>query len=125
MMTGKVLRLHALVPIVFHLPNRPELALEFVVDTGFTDQLTLPVEAIDAMGLPLLSLVPADLADGSTVEMRMHGATILWNGKEREVRVLAAGRRPLLGTALLDGFDLFVQFREEGQVVIHSPEGVP
>ena len=120
MMTGKVLRLHALVPIIFRLPTQPDLAIEFVVDTGFTDQLTLPVDAIEAMGLSLLSRVPTDLADGSTVEMGMFEATILWDGKEQNVRVLAAGRRPLLGTALLDGFDLFVQFREDGVVTINE-----
>ena len=39
-MIGKVLGLHALVPVVFRLPYRPDLSLEFVIDTGFTDQLT-------------------------------------------------------------------------------------
>jgi clan AA aspartic protease len=118
MMTGKVSRLHALVPVVFRRLNGRDLAIEFVVDTGFTDQLTLPRNAVEALGLPLLALVPADLADGSTIEMGMYGATILWDGTEREVRVLATGQRPLLGTALLDGYDLCVQFREGGRVSI-------
>jgi len=122
MMTGKVQRLHALVPIIFRLPDSPDIAIEFVVDTGFTDHLTLPIDAVDAMGLPLLSRIPADLADGSTVEIRMHSATILWDDQEKEVRVLATGQRPLLGTALLDGFDLFVQFRDGGMVLVNAPE---
>jgi clan AA aspartic protease len=122
MISGKVLRLHALLPIIFRLPDKPELSIEFVVDTGFTDQLTLPTEAVAAMGLPLLSRVPVDLADGSTIEIQMHEATIRWDGAERPVRVLAAGRRPLLGTALLDNFDLFVQFREGGLVTVQMPE---
>jgi hypothetical protein len=40
-------------------------------------------------------------------------------------RVLAAGRRPLPGTALLDNFDLFVQFREGGLVMVKTPEELP
>jgi hypothetical protein len=43
---------------------------------------------------------------------------IIWNGEEREIRVLATGRRPLLGTALLDGHELVVQFTEGGLVTI-------
>jgi clan AA aspartic protease len=121
MMSGRVERLHALLPIVFRLPDRPDITIEFVVDTGFTDQLTLPPEAVAAMALPLLTRIPADLADGSTVEISMHEATILWGETERQVRVLAAGRRPLLGTVLLDSLDLFAQFREGGLVIVKQP----
>ncbi len=118
MMTGQVIGLHALLPITFFLSENRSIAIEFVVDTGFTDQLTLPLDAVATLGLPLLSRVPADLADGSTVEMSMHEATILWDGTKTQVRVLAAGRRPLLGTALLENFDLLVQFREGGRVMV-------
>ncbi len=121
MMTGQVIGLHALLPITFFLEENRSVTIEFVVDTGFTDQLTLPIEAVAALGLPLLNRVPADLADGSTVEMSMHEATILWNDTRTPVRVLAAGRRPLLGTALLENFDLLVQFREGGRVRIEKP----
>jgi hypothetical protein len=43
---------------------------------------------------------------------------ILWNGVEREVRVLATGRRPLIGTALLDQQELVIQFTKGGLVTI-------
>ncbi len=120
MISGDVRYLHALLPIVFKLPGKPDVSMEFVIDTGFTDQLTLPIEAIIEMGLPLLARIPADLADGSTIEMSMHEATILWDGLERQVRVLAAGSRPLLGTRLLENFDLYVQFREGGLVTVDA-----
>lgn len=120
MTSGEVRNLHALLPIAFRLPRKPDISIEFVIDTGFTDQLTLPIEAIIAMDLPLLARIPADLADGSTIEMSMHEATILWHGLERQVRVLAAGSRPLLGTRLLENFDLYVQFREGGRVTVEA-----
>jgi clan AA aspartic protease len=58
------------------------------------------------------------LADNSEVLLAVHEAIIIWNGEEREIRVLATGRRPLLGTALLDEHELVVQFTEGGLVTI-------
>ena len=116
--TGGVTGRQALMPVVFRLPGRPDLSVDFVVDTGFTYFLTLPPPAVAALGLPFLHDTPANLADDSTVNLAVHGATIVWNGAEREVRVLATGRRPLLGTALLDGQELVVQFVENGLVTV-------
>lgn len=50
----------------------------------------------------------------------VHEAVILWNGEEREVRIIATGRRPLLGTALLDEHELVVQFTQGGLVTIDA-----
>lgn len=70
------------------------------------------------MALPFLHSGFADLADGSTVRIKVHTATIVWNGAERDVPVLALGRRPLLGTALLDGNELVAQFTDGGLVTV-------
>ena len=70
------------------------------------------------MGLPFLYDLPVNLADNSEVLLAVHEVIIIWNGEEREIRVLATGRRPLLGTALLDGHELVVQFTEGGLVTI-------
>ena len=117
-MTGSVLGRHALLPVTFLLQGRPDLTIEFVVDTGFTYFLTLPPAAVAALGLPYLHDTPANLADDSTVAIAVHAATIVWNGVEREVRVLATGSRPLLGTALLDGQELVAQFKDGGLVTV-------
>lgn len=118
MMTGKVSRLHALVPIMFRLLGQPDLAIEFVVDTGYTGSLTLPLEAIQALGLQFEFDLPANLADDSEVLVPVYSATILWQGTEQSVRILALGKRPLLGTLLLDGHELHAQFKEHGIVAI-------
>jgi hypothetical protein len=54
------------------------------------------------------------------VVLPVHAALILWHEKEMRVRVLATGRRPLLGTALLSGSYLGVDFRHEGEVIIEA-----
>ncbi len=120
MMRGITIQRQALLPVTFQLPGHPGVTLEFVVDTGFTGELTLPQAAVAAMQLPYLYDQKSVLADGSTIYIPIHQTTILWNGISRPVRVLATGRRPLLGTALLDDHELRVQFRESGFVSVEE-----
>ena len=49
-MTGRVEDRHALLAVPFRLPNGPDIAVEFVVDTGFTDALCLPAPAVGEAG---------------------------------------------------------------------------
>ena len=119
-MIGRVENLHALVPVTFRLPGRPDISIEFVVDTGFTGELTLPPAAIAALGLPFAYNENVVLATDAHEEVPMHLAIIVWDGDERVARVLAAGSRPLLGTALLAGSELVAQFLQGGLVTIDS-----
>ncbi|MEG4203022.1 clan AA aspartic protease [Microcoleus sp. Pol7_A1] len=109
---------HAIVALTFLLPSGSTFPIEFVIDTGFTDYLGLPPEAVTLLGLPFLYDMPVNLADNSEVLVAVHEAIILWDGEEREVRVFATGRRPLIGTALLDEQELVIQFTEGGLVTI-------
>jgi clan AA aspartic protease len=120
MMTGTVTDRHAVLPVTLRLPNHGDLSVDFVVDTGFTGFLTLPAKAVAALGLAFAENIPANLADDSEIQIRVYEATILWNGTAMEVRVLATGRRPLLGTALLQGQELVVQFVEDGLVSVED-----
>ena len=72
------------------------------------------------MGLPFMHDLPANLADNSEVLLPVHEAIVLWGGEEREVLIIATGRRPLLGTALLDEQELIIQFTEGGLVTIET-----
>ncbi len=120
MMTGGVRDRHALLPVTFRLPGQPDLMVEFVVDTGFTGELSLPSAAVAALQLPFLHRMPADLADDTTIDLAVHSGSIVWQGAERELRVVATGRRPLLGTSLLDGCELVAQFVDAGLVTIDT-----
>lgn len=120
MISGIVSLLHATVSVPFRSSNHPDIAIKFVIDTGFTDFLCLPPEAVDILGLPFEYNMRVNLADNSNVSVRVHSATILWNAEELDVRVLATGSRPLLGTLLLDGYELVIQFTESGLVTIEK-----
>lgn len=115
---GRVSGLQAQVGVVFRLPNRPDVEIEFVVDTGFEGALTLPAAAVAALGLPFFQEMNANLANDVSVRADVHVATIVWQGRQMDALVLAMGRRPLLGTALLAGRELVAQFVDRGLVTI-------
>jgi len=60
----------------------------------------------------------ANLANDESVRSDVYTADIVWQGREAEVLVLAMGRRPLLGTALLAGWKLAAEFVDDGLVTI-------
>jgi clan AA aspartic protease len=118
LISGIVTDRHATVALTFLLPNGSSIPIEFVIDTGFTGELCLPLEAVSLMGLTFRHDTFANLADNSEVSLPIHEAIVLWDGMERDVLVVANGRRPLLGTALLDEQELVIQFIEGGLVTI-------
>jgi clan AA aspartic protease len=116
MMQGRVKDGRASIPITFRLSNQPDFQIEFVVDTGFNDYLTLPPQAISAMNLPQYSNTSVRLADGTETILSIHSATIVWDDLELIVPVLAAGVKPLIGTSLMDGYRLSIYFQIDGAV---------
>lgn len=120
MTRGDVVELRAMINVLFRLPGQPEMAIEFVLDTGFEGALTMPPTAVTALGLPYFERIPSRLADGTRRETEVYTATIVWDGVELEVAVLAMGHTPLLGTALLDGKRLCADFKEGGKIRIEN-----
>ncbi len=119
MTQGVVQDLQARLNISLKIPSFPDFSIECVVDTGFAGALTLPTEVIKALQLPFLQEIEANLANDQDIKTSVHLATILWEGSEVEIAVLSMGRRPLLGTALLQNQRLIADFWEEGTVQIH------
>ncbi len=74
---------------MFRLSNQPDIEIEFVIDTGFEGALTLPPKAVAALGLPYYQEIDANLANDSSVSVDVYKASIVWNGKECNVAVLA------------------------------------
>ncbi|NEN89207.1 MAG: clan AA aspartic protease [Okeania sp. SIO3H1] len=120
MISGIVNNGHPTVSITFRLPNYPDFSIQFVVDTGFTGELCLPSEVVASLGLPFKWATRANLADNTEVMLPIYEAIILWNGEEKTVRVLGTGKRPLLGTAMLEEAELVIQFTEGWLVTIED-----
>jgi clan AA aspartic protease len=117
---GRVANGRPNVQVLFLLPGQPNFGIDFVVDTGLNDYLTLPPQAIRLMNLPLYSSVSARLADNSESLLPIYLATILWDNQEKIVPVLATGLKPLLGTSLLKGFRLEIDFEMNKLVSIYK-----
>ena len=118
MITGKVAGLQARVNVVFRLRGQPAVTIEFVVDTGFAGSLTLPVTAVTALGLSYVGWLDAQLADNSRARVSVYEAAIVWDSQQISVAGLAMGNRPLLGTALLDGFNINADFADNGTLTL-------
>lgn len=118
MTEGRIDELQARIGVALQLSDRPSLEIEFVIDTGFQGALALPIAAVASFGLPFLQEIDASLADDSVRPVDVYLATIVWEGALLEVQVLAMGRRPLLGTALLANKELVAQFAANGMVTV-------
>lgn len=63
MIYGRISEGKATVPVIFRLPSQPDFSVDFVLDTGFNDYLTLPIQAVNIMNLPLYSSITARLVN--------------------------------------------------------------
>jgi predicted aspartyl protease len=78
---------------------------------GIQRGLAIPRAQVAALGLDQESSAEAVLADGSTVELETFACFLDWFGNTYQTQVAASdGEYPLLGTMLLDGHRLTVDF---------------
>lgn len=120
MIYGRSIDRKAIVPVIFRLPQQSDFSMDFVIDTGFNDYLTLPPQAVSVMNLPLYSSMPAKLADGSETLLSVHLGTIVWDNVEKVVPILASGYKPLLGTAMMEGYHLEIDFEDNGLISLEK-----
>jgi clan AA aspartic protease len=106
-------RREAVVQIAIRGDSEP-LTIEAVVDTGFNDFLTLPLRVIIALGLPFESPAEIKLADSSAATTNYYRGTIEWDGRPREIPILAVEGGALIGMELLAGYNLFIEGVEDG-----------
>jgi clan AA aspartic protease len=99
-------------------PAGQERRLEAVIDTGFDGWLSLPPTLIARLGLPWRRRGRALLADGNEIVFDIYEATVVWDRRRRRIPVDEADTTPLVGMALLDGYELNAQVRAGGKVSI-------
>jgi clan AA aspartic protease len=106
--------------VVLRIADYPDLEIGCVIDTGFEGALTLPISAVEKLQLPVVARINANLANDENVVTSVHRATIVWDGAEIEVPVLAIGRRPLIGTLLLNNYNLNIDFCDGGILSVET-----
>jgi clan AA aspartic protease len=98
--------------------NGQQLEFEAVIDTGFTGSLTLPSSAIATLGLAFTGRGQVVLGDGSIELFDMFTGTVLWDGQRQLVEIDAADTDPLVGMALIYGYELNIQAVDGGNVTL-------
>ncbi len=99
-------------------PNRREQEIEAVVDTGYTAALSLPPDRVAALGLRWQTFDRGILADGSECLFDVYEAEVMWDGEIQRLLVDEADTDPLIGMALLRGYELKMQVCRRGKVTI-------
>ena len=112
--------LEAIVPITIRGPMGHTREVDAVIDTGFTDYLTLPPSLVAELGLAFDGVGRVFLADGTEARFGVHIATVLWDGERRDIYVYAADTTPLIGMRMLEDHDLSIQVRDGGRVVVEA-----
>ena len=75
---------------------------------------------IAALGLPWRSRGRALLADGNESIFEIYDGTVIGDGTPRRVLIHVADTTLLLGMGLLEGYELRIEVRPGGRVVIDS-----
>lgn len=118
--------LEAMVELTVYGQGLRKRKVRFQVDTGFNDFLVIPEEVVAYLKLRRTELRNyLTLADGSVRLQHYHECDVLWNGERRTVLVLALDGSPLIGMALMNGYDLHVSVREGGAVRLTRQEPEP
>ena len=121
MIEGTVNARHeAVVPLRIQGPDGRTLEIAAVVDTGYEGLLAVPETVVAELDLPFYNVTQVSLADDTVVDIDVHHATVLWDGRPREIDADVAGGTPLIGMLLLDGYDLNIKVKVGGRVVIRA-----
>jgi clan AA aspartic protease len=100
--------------------DSPKIAIDAVIDTGFTSFLSLPLSIITDLGLPWHYRDIGTLGDGSEVVFEIYKASAIWDGQNKVIDVAASDSDPLVGMSLLYGFKLQIETVEGGLVTIEA-----
>ena len=93
-------------------------SFEFILDTGFDGDLSLPAQTIQTLVAVRLSPSIIELADGSRTTAHTWEATALWDGERRTVSIMESEGEPLLGMSLLWGNHIALEAKDFGDLVI-------
>ena len=124
-MRGNVINgLEAVASIEVLAPDLGHVKVLAIIDTGCTCDLTLPTSAIRDLGLPLLRLERATLADDSTITVEIYQGSVVWLGQIRNIEVVQTEGTPLLGMHLMQNCRLTIDIVPDGEFEIISLEEI-
>ena len=118
MILGFVHNREAIVQLAVVGDQQKKQGIRAIIDTGFTGSLTLPPIVIADLELVWFTQQEGFLGDGSRKTFDVYRGAVIWDGQLRVIEINASDTAPLVGMALLEGFELRVQAYEGGSVAI-------
>ena len=94
------------------------LQIEAVIDTGFTEFLTLPLAVVQQLQLAQVGRVRVLLSGNLPVDVPVYMVHVLWHGQERLVSVQQAEGDPLVGMQMLVESKVTLHVRYGGAVEV-------
>jgi clan AA aspartic protease len=110
----------AIVKLTVHGPQGQQQEVSAVLDTGYTEYVTLPPSTISALILPYQYSLPMYLADGNVIRVRVFDAVVHWMGQNRSIPIQETDGDVLLGMSLLYGSRHIVDVLDGGDVVVSN-----
>ncbi len=93
-------------------------SFEFILDTGFDGNLSLPRQTLQRLDARPAGRLPIELADGSRTTAPTWRVTALWDGERRMLTIMESEGEPLLGMNLLWGNHISLAAKAFGDLVI-------
>ena len=100
------------------MPDDARVEVDFAIDTGFTEEMTLPPDIIDELNLPTYRQLMLTMADGTVYDGRTYVGRLRWHGRTRSIEVISVDADPLIGMRLLAGSNLSIDAEPDGAVTI-------
>ena len=110
----------AVITLSIHGPTGRTREVDAVIDTGYSEYLTLPPTIVRQLALPFAGKGRAYLADGSEVFFDLYQATVLWDSQPMPLDAYESNSIPLVGMALLRGHNLSIDVERGGRVAIQA-----
>ena len=113
-------RLEAIVTLMVKGPSGKTQEIKAVIDTGFSESLTVPPEIVAALELDHVTVADMVLADGSMEKFDVFKMVVMWDGNVRQIEAHESNAIPLIGMGLMEGNRLTVDVEEGGRALIEA-----
>lgn len=108
----------ALIRLVLAGSTERTIEIDAIIDTGFTDYITVSSDLVDRLALRFRESMAYELANGDLDVFDLYEGRVLWDGLWREVIISRADGGSLVGMALMQGCHLSVDVIDGGRVEI-------
>ncbi len=108
--------LDTLITLAVAGPTNRKVEVEAVIDTGFTDYLTLGRDTVTHLGLRFRESMVYELVNNEFEMLDLYECRVLWDGHWRRVLASAAEGGSLVGMGLMKGFHLGIDIVDGGRV---------